>query len=66
MNGLFKQAPRKAPYTTPEDVDIAEWVKQVESNPDITVYTNAEILEIAGSPGMFDASISQSGATVKE
>ena len=66
MNGLFKQVPRKAPFTTPEEVDIAEWVKQVEAHPDVTVYTSAEILEIAGAPGMFDASISQNGATVKE
>ncbi len=66
MNGLFKQAPRKAPFTTPEEVDINEWVKQVEAHPDVTVYTNAEILEIAGAPGMFDASISQNGETVKE
>ncbi|HBV89303.1 MAG TPA: heterodisulfide reductase subunit A [Desulfosporosinus sp.] len=66
MNGLFKQAPRKAPFTTPEEVDIAELVKQVEDHSDITVYTSAEIQEIAGAPGMFDASISQNGATVKE
>lgn len=66
MNGLFKQAPRKAPYTTPEEVDVAELIKEVEANPDVTVYTSAEILEIAGSPGMFDASISQNGATLKE
>lgn len=66
MNGLFKQAPRKAPYTTPEEVDVAELIKEVEANPDVTVYTGAEILEIAGSPGMFDASISQNGATLKE
>jgi len=66
MNGLFKQAPRKAPFTTPEAVDIAELVSQVEANPDVTVYTGAEILEIAGAPGMFDASINQNGSTVKE
>lgn len=66
MNGLFKQAPRKAPYTAPEEVDIAELVKEVEAHPDVTVYTSAEIQEIAGSPGMFDATISQNGGTVTE
>lgn len=66
MNGLFKQAPRKAPYTAPEEVDIAELVKEVEAHPDVTVYTSAEIQEIAGSPGMFDAAISQNGTTVTE
>ncbi|SDH69988.1 hydrogenase iron-sulfur subunit [Desulfosporosinus hippei] len=66
MNGLFKQVPRKAPYTAPEEVDVAELIKEVEANPDVTVYTGAEILEIAGSPGMFDASISQNGATITE
>ncbi|KGK90031.1 heterodisulfide reductase subunit A [Desulfosporosinus sp. HMP52] len=66
MNSLFKQVPRKAPYTAPEEVDVAELIKEVEANPDVTVYTGAEILEIAGSPGMFDASISQNGATISE
>lgn len=66
MNGLFKQAPRKAPYTAPEEVDVAELVKEVEAHPDVTVYTSAEIQEIAGSPGMFDATISQNGTTVTE
>ncbi|AET67371.1 Pyridine nucleotide-disulfide oxidoreductase/Methyl-viologen-reducing hydrogenase, delta subunit [Desulfosporosinus orientis DSM 765] len=66
MNGLFKQVPRKAPFTAPEEVDIAELVKEVEENPDVTVYTSAEIQEIAGAPGMFDAAINQNGTTITE
>jgi len=66
MNSLFKQAPRKAPYTEPEAVDIADLIKEVEANPDIKVYVGAEIKEIAGAPGMFDVSISQNDTILTE
>jgi len=61
MNLLYKQAPRKSPYTELEEVDIADRIKEVEANPDVTVYVGAEIKEIAGAPGMFEVSISQNG-----
>ena len=66
MNGLYKQAPFKAPYDVPETVDIAERIKELEAHPDVTVYTGAEIKEIAGAPGMFDVTISQDGTTISE
>jgi len=66
MNGLFKQAPFKAPYDIPEEVDIADRIKELEANPDVTVYVGAEIKEIAGAPGMFDVTIIQDGKTITE
>jgi quinone-modifying oxidoreductase subunit QmoB len=65
MNGLYKQAPQKAPYTAPEEVSLDK-VKEVEAHPDVTVYVNAEIQEIAGAPGMFDVTINQNGTNVTE
>lgn len=66
MNSLFKQAPRKAPYDAPEEVDIADRIKELEAHPDVKIYTNAEIKEIAGAPGMFDVTINQNGNTIQE
>lgn len=66
MNGVYKQAPQKSPYTALEEVDIADRVKEVEAHPDVKVYVGAEIKEIAGAPGMFDVSINQNGNTVTE
>jgi Heterodisulfide reductase, subunit A and related polyferredoxins len=66
MNSLFKQAPLKAPYDSPENVDIADRVKELEANSDVKIYTNAEIKEIAGAPGMFDVTINQNGNTIQE
>ncbi|HEY8909159.1 MAG TPA: hydrogenase iron-sulfur subunit [Desulfosporosinus sp.] len=65
MNGLFKQAPQKSPYTTPEEVDV-DRIKEVEAHPDVKVYVGAEIQEIAGAPGMFDVTINQNGTIITE
>jgi quinone-modifying oxidoreductase, subunit QmoB len=65
-NSLFKQAPLKAPYSDPEDVDIAARIQEVEAHPDVTIYTGAEIKEIAGAPGMFDVKIEQNGSEISE
>ncbi|MDP4126560.1 MAG: hydrogenase iron-sulfur subunit [Bacillota bacterium] len=66
MNSLFKQAPLKFPYDSPEDVDIASRVKELEAQSGVKIYTNAEIKEIAGAPGMFDVTINQNGNTIQE
>lgn len=66
MNNLFKQAPLNPPYTDPEDVDISARIKEAEGNPDIKIYTGAEIKEIAGAPGMFEVTIEQNGSTSSE
>jgi len=66
MNRLYRQAPQQPPYTDPEEVDVAGRIKEIEVHPDITVYTGAEIKEIAGAPGMFDVTVSHGGGTVTE
>ena len=65
MNGLYKQAPRKSPYTAPEEVDTTK-IQEVQAHPNVKVYVGAEIQEIAGAPGMFDVSINQNGNIITE
>ncbi|MHB8158469.1 MAG: CoB--CoM heterodisulfide reductase iron-sulfur subunit A family protein, partial [Desulfocucumaceae bacterium] len=62
----FKIAPLSAPYTDPEDTNLAARVKEIEENSNIKVYTSAVIEKTAGAPGMFDVSIKQGGNTVAE
>ncbi|CAA7599828.1 Methyl-viologen-reducing hydrogenase, delta subunit [Acididesulfobacillus acetoxydans] len=66
LNGLHRLAPRKAPYTEPEEVDIANKIKELSLYPDLKVYTGAEIEEIAGAPGMFEVSIRQDSGIARE
>ncbi|MBC7325716.1 MAG: CoB--CoM heterodisulfide reductase iron-sulfur subunit A family protein, partial [Moorella sp. (in: Bacteria)] len=56
----------RPPYTELEDLDLAEKIKEVEGNPQITVYKSAQIEKIAGAPGMFDVQIRQNGSTASE
>lgn len=66
MNGLFKQAPQKAPFNRPEEVTINDKILEVQVHPNVKVYVGAEIQEIAGSPCMFDVTINQNGSTATE
>ncbi|WP_307403205.1 FAD-dependent oxidoreductase [Desulfofundulus luciae] len=63
---LYKQVGLKPPYSELEDVDIAQRVKEVEENPNITVYKGAQIEKISGAPGMFDVQIRQNGSLTAE
>ncbi|MBI4667029.1 MAG: hydrogenase iron-sulfur subunit [Nitrospinae bacterium] len=56
-NAFPKVLPRKSPYTTPEDNDIVSRVREVETDPNITVHLNSTIKSISGAPGMFDVVI---------
>lgn len=63
---LYKMAPTKEPFTELMDNCIPELIKEVENNPNITVYTAARIEKTAGGPGMFDVTIKQDGNEIKE
>lgn len=63
---LHKQVGLKPPYNELEDNNINQLIKEVEENPDITVYKGAQIQKISGAPGMFDVEINQSGSVATE
>ncbi|MEW6770720.1 MAG: hydrogenase iron-sulfur subunit [Bacillota bacterium] len=64
---LHKQVSSRPPYTELEDPDIKDRINEVQSNPNIKVYTGAQIDRISGGPGIFDAVIKlKSGDTVNE
>jgi quinone-modifying oxidoreductase subunit QmoB len=66
MNKVFKQAPLNHPYTDLEDVDIADRIKAVEEDGNITVYTGATLEKVEGAPCLFTAHIKQNGNVVTE
>lgn len=66
LNKVYKTTPMAAPFTEPEDPNVAGRVAEIEANPNIKVYTGAVIEKIAGGPGMFDAEINQGGTIAAE
>ena len=54
--GWRKQFPSRAPWTDLEECSIAEMVKSVTSDSNITVKTATEVARVAGAPGNFDVS----------
>ncbi|AEF95210.1 methyl-viologen-reducing hydrogenase delta subunit [Desulfotomaculum nigrificans CO-1-SRB] len=66
LNKVYKTTPMAAPFTTPEDPNLAGRIAEIEANPNIKVYTGAVIEKIAGGPGMFDAEINQGGNIIAE
>ncbi|NOY64240.1 MAG: hydrogenase iron-sulfur subunit [Nitrospirae bacterium] len=64
---MKKILPTKAPYQEPETPDIEEKIKAVQEHPNITVYTNSQVVAIEGEPGMYDVTIcSNDNVTTKE
>ncbi len=66
MRRWYKQLPQRPPYKELQDVDIDKTINDVKKNPDIKLFTSAEIENISGQPGMFDVSIKQDGKTIVE
>ncbi|MEW6572368.1 MAG: hydrogenase iron-sulfur subunit [Bacillota bacterium] len=63
---LYKQVSLCPPYNELEDPDIKNRIQEVQSNPNIKVYTGAKIEKISGAPAMFTASIATKSGTVTE
>ncbi len=61
--GWRKQFPTKAPWSDLENPTVADMVKEVESDSNITVKTETEVARIAGAPGAFKASFKAAGST---
>jgi len=66
MKKIFKQAPLNHPYTDLEDVDIADRIKAVEEDGNVTVYTGATLEKVEGAPCLYTAHIKQNGNVVTE
>lgn len=66
LNKVYKTTPMAAPFTSPEDPNVAARIAEIEAIPNIKVYTGATIEKIAGGPGMFDAEINQGGTIAAE
>ncbi|MGQ9824141.1 MAG: FAD-dependent oxidoreductase [Desulfotomaculales bacterium] len=64
--GLKKAVGLRPPYNKLQDLDLAGLIKEVEGDPNITVYKNAKIEKISGAPCMFDVKISQAGSVAEE
>ncbi|NNM05667.1 MAG: FAD-dependent oxidoreductase [Gemmatimonadetes bacterium] len=62
MSRWAKGIPHESPYTTPQDLDIADQIDAVESNERITVHTGAIIEKVAGMPGQFDVTLKGNGS----
>ena len=61
-----KLCPQNPPYTQLEDSDIESLQKEIESAPQIKMYTSSHIEKISGAPGMFDVTINQNGTPSSE
>jgi len=61
---FYKRVPNHAPYAEPADTGIADMIKTVENDKNITVHVNSRLTKTDGSPGQFSADIStESGST---
>ncbi len=58
---LYRQTPSSYPYTTLQYPVVFEKIKEVRNNPNIRIFTGAEIEKIEGQPGLFDATIKANG-----
>ncbi len=58
---LYRQTPSTYPYATLQYPVVFEKIKEVRNNPNIRIFTGAEIEKIEGQPGLFDATIKANG-----
>ena len=59
--------PSREPYADPQVSPLGEWISQVETEVNITVFVNATVTRTSGSPGQFTVDISmESGSTSTE
>lgn len=66
LNKMYKLTPLGEPYTDLEDPAVDDRIKELENNPNVTIYTSAKINKISGAPGMFDVIIDNNGSEVME
>ncbi len=64
MNKMNKRI--RPPYKELKPVDLENQIKDIEAEPNIKVFTSAQVEKISGGPGVFDVTISQNGSSVTE
>jgi quinone-modifying oxidoreductase, subunit QmoB len=64
MNKMNKRI--RPPYKELQSVDLENQIKKVEAEPNIKIFTSAQIEKIAGGPGVFDVTISHNGSSTTE
>jgi quinone-modifying oxidoreductase subunit QmoB len=64
---LWKRIPNREPFADPADTGIADLVKKIETDKNITVFLNSTVSRTSGAPGQFSVDISkESGGTSTE
>ncbi len=58
--------PSEPPFDRPQQVQVDDLIKTVESDPNIKVYTNTTVVSIEGEPGMFDVTVCPSEQVTKK
>ena len=61
---FHKMYPTRSPYRELEATDVEAKVQEVHDNPKIKVLTSAEVEQISGMPGDFNAVIRQNGNSI--
>ncbi|HSO72483.1 MAG TPA: hydrogenase iron-sulfur subunit, partial [Thermodesulfobacteriota bacterium] len=56
----------RPPYKELKPVDLENQIKAIEAEPNIKVFTSAQVEKLSGGPGVFDVTISQNGSSVTE
>ncbi|MBI5584775.1 MAG: hydrogenase iron-sulfur subunit [Deltaproteobacteria bacterium] len=64
LNKMNKRV--RPPYKELKPVDLEGQIKAIEAEPNIKVFTSAQIEKLSGGPGVFDVTISQNGSSVTE
>jgi len=64
---LYKETPRLYPYDKLDEPRVFDRIKEVESNPNITIYKSTVVEKTDGQPGLFDVTLNTNGSaqTVK-
>lgn len=58
---LYKSIPSRSPFAEPKQPEVIDLIKQVEGNAKINVHLNANMDNIGGAPGRFNADINVGG-----
>uniref|UniRef100_A0A7V4LDW2 FAD-dependent oxidoreductase n=1 Tax=Desulfobacca acetoxidans TaxID=60893 RepID=A0A7V4LDW2_9BACT len=60
---LHRSTPTSYPFTQLQESPVLAKIKEVEAEPNIRILTNATLEQLAGQPGLLDATISVNGTS---
>jgi len=66
MNKMHKKLPMSWPYASLEDTGLDAKIQEVTGDPNIKVYTSAEVDKIAGQPGQYKVTIKNGSGDIEE